>query len=75
MYSLLENYIKLVFENEQEKPKSFEEVLKSIEKENEDNTSSSNNNTSTEPSSSVAKPNATVPSDPYYWLRPGYKPN
>lgn len=76
MYSLLENYIKLVFENEQKKSKSFEEVLKSVEEENKDNTSRSNNDSAVNPTSPINKKHITRPSqDPYYWLRPGYKPN
>ena len=69
MFNLLENYIKLVFENEQEKSKSFEEVLDDVKKKEE-------NNTEPKPEKEKKKSNFQIEADPYYWLRPGYrKPN
>mgnify|MGYP000415357859 CR=1 FL=1 len=69
MSSLLENYIKLVFENEQKKSKSFEEVLDSVSKENEAKKKKAGDTVKKKNNSQIVPP----PADPYFYLRPGYK--
>ena len=66
MYSLLENYIRLVFENEQKKPRSFEEVLDDVSKDNEEKKEKPE-------VMPKKKSNFQIEADPYYWLRPGYR--
>ena len=66
MYNLLENYIKLVFENEQKKSKSFEEILDDVSKDNEEKKAKPE-------VTPKKKSNFQIEADPYYWLRPGYK--